>query len=342
MMTTPGCPADGRCPPTAPAPASREAEAGRGDRLPDVANHALAAAASGTLDRVGMRGIAVAVRLRDATGMTVLAPAVADAAVSLDHPAARGIHMSRLFLALEAILAEEDLGPLAVQRLLQAFVGTHAGISSTASVRLSFQHLVRRRALVSHHEAWRAYPVSIGGEIADGRMSVTLGARVTYSSTCPCSAALARQANAERFLQDFAGEARPERASVAAWLASERGMAAVPHGQRSHADVLVRLAGDGTQGAGDLVALIDLVEAALGTAVQAAVKRADEQEFARLNAEHLMFCEDAGRRVKAALLGAAGVADFRVEIAHLESLHDHDAVCVVTKGVPGGFTAAAG
>jgi GTP cyclohydrolase I len=305
--------------------------------MPDVAHQPLPRSAStGTLDRVGMRGIAVAVRLRDATGATVLAPAVADAAVSLDDPQARGIHMSRLFLALEAILAEEDIGPGAVARILQAFVGTHAGISSSASVRLSFTHLVRRRALISHHEAWRAYPVTIGGEITDGRISVTLGARVTYSSTCPCSAALSRQANAERFVQDFADHDRPDRATVAAWLAGERGMAAVPHGQRSHADIQVRLA----PGAGlDFLPLIDLAEAAFGTPVQAAVKREDEQEFARLNAANLMFCEDAGRRIKAALEGAPAVADFRVEIAHVESLHDHDAVCTVTKGVPGGFRA---
>jgi GTP cyclohydrolase I len=290
---------------------------------------------TGTLDRVGMRGIAVAVRLRDANGGTVLAPAVADAAVSLDDPNARGIHMSRLFLALEAILAEEDLGPAAVQRILHAFVGTHAGISSSASVKLAFTHLVRRRALVSHHEAWRAYPVSIGGEITGGRISVTLGARVTYSSTCPCSAALSRQANADRFLADFAHQDRPDRATVAAWLAGERGLAAVPHGQRSHADILVRL--DPAAPALDFVGLIDLAEAALGTPVQAAVKREDEQEFARLNAANLMFCEDAGRRMKAALLAAPAVADFRVDIAHVESLHDHDAVCTVTKGIPGGY-----
>jgi GTP cyclohydrolase I len=283
-----------------------------------------------------MRGIAVAVRLRDATGATVLAPAVADAAVSLDDPTARGIHMSRLFLALDAILAEDDLGPAAVGRILQAFVGTHAGISTSATVKLSFTHLVRRKALISPNEAWRAYPVSIGGEIVDGRVSVTIGARVTYSSTCPCSAALSRQANSERFLQDFAGQAHPDRAAVAQWLAGERGLAAVPHGQRSHADIQVRLA---PGAAIDFVALIDLVEAAFGTPVQAAVKREDEQEFARLNAANLMFCEDAGRRAKAALDAAPGIADFRVEIAHVESLHDHDAVCTVTKGVPGGFRA---
>jgi len=33
------------------------------------------------------------------------------------------------------------------------------------------------------------------------------------------------------------------------------------------------------------------------------------------------------------------VADFRIACSHLESLHSHDAVSVICKGVKGGFTA---
>ena len=40
--------------------------------------------------------------------------------------------------------------------------------------------------------------------------------------------------------------------------------------------------------------LVDAVEETLATLVRTAVKHEDEQEFARLNAANLMFCEDAG------------------------------------------------
>ncbi|WP_205192559.1 GTP cyclohydrolase, FolE2/MptA family, partial [Burkholderia sp. LMG 13014] len=63
---------------------------------------------------------------------------------------------------------------------------------------------------------------------------------------------------------------------------------------------------------------------ALGTPVQTAVKRADEQAFAVLNGENLMFVEDAARRVQAALDGRH--ASPHVHVRHLESLHPHDAV----------------
>jgi GTP cyclohydrolase I len=75
----------------------------------------------------------------------------------------------------------------------------------------------------------------------------------------------------------------------------------------------------------------------VATPVQAAVKRTDEQEFARLNGENMMFCEDSARRIRAALEQLPGILDYRVQASHLESLHPHDAVAVVTKGLPGGL-----
>ncbi len=51
----------------------------------------------------------------------------------------------------------------------------------------------------------------------------------------------------------------------------------------------------------DLPSLITQMEDAIGTPVQTAVKREDEQAFAKLNAENLLFCEDAARRLKHAL-----------------------------------------
>ena len=60
-------------------------------------------------------------------------------------------------------------------------------------------------------------------------------------------------------------------------------MTAIPHSQRSHGEILVRL-DESVSGPFDALvdAIVDGIEEALGTAVQAAVKRADEQEFARL------------------------------------------------------------
>lgn len=88
-----------------------------------------------------------------------------------------------------------------------------------------------------------------------------------------------------------------------------------------------------------IIMLIDAIEDALKTPVQAAVKREDEQEFARLNGQNLMFCEDAARRLQHELHQHAGFADFWIRVNHYESLHAHDAVSITTKGILCGFKA---
>ena len=124
-------------------------------------------------------------------------------------------------------------------------------------------------------------------------------------------------------------------AEVKAWLGTEDAIAGTPHAQRSIAQLRVRL--DDTLTGFPVTALVDAVEAALATPVQTAVKREDEQEFARRNAANLMFCEDAGRRLKMMLDARADILDFRVRVEHHESLHAHDAVSVFAKGVRGGY-----
>lgn len=307
---------------------------GRRQSMPDVA-HEASGQLTGTLDKVGMSQIEVPVRLRDDNGQVMLVPAKADAYVSLDDPAAKGIHMSRLFLSLQAILGEEELNLLVIKQLLGAFIGSHVQISSNASVKLSFDLLVRRKALISANQSWRSYPVFVAGDIRDGRAHFRLGAQVAYSSTCPCSAALARQLIQERFKADFDGRAAVPTDEVADWLLKDTSICATPHSQRSYASIEVEVADPAH--APTLVELIDLVEQAVQTPVQAAVKREDEQEFARLNGRNLMFCEDAGRRLKAALNADGRLSDWRIEARHVESLHPHDAVSAVAKGVPGGM-----
>jgi GTP cyclohydrolase I len=157
---------------------------------------------------------------------------------------------------------------------------------------------------------------------------------VTYSSTCPCSAALARQLIQEKFTEDFAAGEALDHAAVLAWLGSEQGIVATPHSQRSMARVRVKLAPGFDFPITDV---IDLVERALQTPVQTAVKREDEQAFARLNGQNLMFCEDAARRVQQALDADERLTDFWVRASHFESLHPHNAVAVASKGIAGGY-----
>src|SRR3546814_579027 len=152
---------------------------------------------------------------------------------------------------------------------------------------------------------------------------VELNIQIPYSSTCPCSAALARQLIQQQFVDDFANKAL-EHAGILAWLGSSQGIVATPHSQRSTATVNVKL--NASVDELPLLSLINEAEAALGTAVQTAVKRADEQAFALANGQNLMFCEDAALRLSMALRRSPDIATLDVRVVHAESLHAHDAV----------------
>ena len=305
-----------------------------GKQMPDVAQDAIAAT-EGTLERVGMSEIEVVLRVRDESNQPLLVPGRANAFISLDDPKTKGIHMSRLFLSLHEVLDNEDLTVGAVNRLLQRFVDSHQSISRSSYLQLSYDQMLKRPALLSDHAGWRCYPIRLEGELADGKVRNRLHVRITYSSTCPCSAALSRQLIQEAFQRDFQGQDSVSVEALNEWLGTQEAILAVPHSQRSFADVSVELCN--ASGSLPLVELIDRIELALATPVQAAVKRIDEQEFARLNGANLMFCEDAARRMKASLESMPGICDYRVLARHLESLHPHDAVAIVTKGVPGGL-----
>lgn len=283
--------------------------------LPDIA--AQATHHDLPLDWVGMAGIALPIRLADAA-----VTATADIGVSLDDAGARGIHMSRLYLAAQR-LVHQELNVPAMLQVLDDCLSSHQELSDSATLSLRGQVPLKRPALVSPLHGWKTYPFELHAR-QDGRgVNIELQVEVAYSSTCPCSAALARQLIQQRFAETFATQPM-DYLEVLDWLGSTQGIVATPHSQRSTASLRLRLA----PGCVDLpvLALIDSAEQALGTPVQTAVKRADEQAFALANGQNLMFCEDAARRLHRALRQLPQASGFLLKVVHGESLHAHDAV----------------
>lgn len=285
--------------------------------LPDV-SRAEHAAQLGQLEWVGMQGIDLPVTLAE-TGCLPALHARADVQVDLPAAHVKGIHMSRLYRLVDSLGEGQALSPAGLHQLLQAMIDSHQDCTSgNARLSLDFDLLTRRPALVSEHLAgWKAYPVRLEATLIAGIFSLQAQVGVTYSSTCPCSAALSRQLVEHAFAEAFTGQQELSVENVAAWL-RQNATLATPHSQRSIAQVRVQV-GDELQ----LLALIDRIEQALCTPVQTAVKRADEQAFAALNGSNLMFVEDAARRIQHAL--ACHYARPYVHVRHLESLHPHDA-----------------
>ena len=182
-----------------------------------------------------------------------------------------------------------------------------------ARLMLCFSYPIKNQSLRSGLSGYQYYEVALEAKMDKvGRVRKFMHLDFVYSSTCPCSYELAQHA------------------------IEERGVAAVPHSQRSVARVSIELANGAPYAREELR---DLCLEALQTETQVMVKREDEQAFAELNAAYLKFVEDAVRLLYEQLENDARIQDFRVIASHQESLHSHDAVSVIVKGIENGYTA---
>lgn len=304
--------------------------------MPDIANHTTAQT-EGTLDWVGMSNIEMPIIVASKDETERMVSAHVDAFVNLKDPQAKGIHMSRLYLLLDDLSNNGILNYQSLVTLLDGFISSHQDLSDNAKVQFNFDYHLRRKSLISGKQGWKAYPATITGRINKGKLTIELSVDIRYSSTCPCSAALARQLIQKAFTDKFSTQEQVDLEKIHAWLGTTEGVVATPHSQRSVAEIKVMLNKDTLEF--PITQIVDLVEGALKTPVQAAVKREDEQEFARLNGQNLMFCEDAARRLQHAMNQTSNIDDFWLKINHLESLHAHDAVSITTKGIENGYKA---
>ncbi len=273
------------------------------------------------LHRVGMSKVQLPVRTKNG-----LQAAECDLLVSLDDATKKGIHMSRLYLIAAEELAEKPLSLGLLKQVAEQFIDSQNGIAKSAEIAVRTTHMRKVKSLKSDNLGWRYYPLELRVMHENGVATAFAHITLTYSSTCPCSAALSRAAAVDTFETNFTGKT-PSVADVTKWLKSPAGMPATPHSQRSYALVEMEI----KDGELDLEAVINSLENALQTSVQAVVKRQDEQAFALRNGGNLMFSEDAARRLKTALDSIKSVVDYTAEVRHEESLHPHDAIAIVTK-----------
>ncbi len=222
----------------------------------------------------------------------------------------KGINMSRIMRVFYEF-ADRIFTPELLEEILKKFKDELK--TSRAKLKLNFSYPILQKSLRSNLEGWQYYDCSYEGMIDDldiFRKIVRFD--FIYSSACPCSSELSEHAR------------------------DNRDIYCIPHSQRSKARVSVEVKNDQALCIEDLR---DMCLNALKTETQVMVKREDEQAFAELNGAYVKFVEDAARLLYAELNADKRIADFEVACVHLESLHSHDAVSVICKGKPNGFTA---
>ncbi len=222
----------------------------------------------------------------------------------------KGINMSRIIRGFSDY-QEHIFSPELLEEILAYYKRSMDTFS--AQIKLNFSYPMLQRSLRSALSGYQYYDVAFEGIVdRDNRFRKILYFDFVYSSACPCSAELAEHAR------------------------DVRNVYAIPHSQRSKARLRVEVEPDAR------VSIEDLhghCLAALVTETQVMVKREDEQAFAEMNGAAVKFVEDAARLMHEQLDGDRRIRDFEVACAHLESLHSHDAISVIAKGVPGGFKA---
>ena len=162
--------------------------------MEDVQNRAPEVALD--IDRVGVRGLRLPLRVRDRAGGSQATVASADLGVEL--PSARkGTHMSRLVEALEDW--EEGLDRHSVERLL-ASVRRRLD-ARRAWVRFAFPYFVRKNAPARGDAAPLAYDCAVTSELDDNGQTFILDLAVPVMTVCPCSKAISREgAHSQRAL----------------------------------------------------------------------------------------------------------------------------------------------
>jgi GTP cyclohydrolase I len=277
------------------------------ESLPDLQNGpaSLIEGANVPIQQVGISNFKLPLKYPTPEGDLITLETSVDGYVGLD-AGKKGINMSRIMRTFYDF-KDEIFYPGKLKELLKAYKDDLE--SRSAFLKLSFSYPMMKKSLRSGLEGYQYYDVSFEGKLDEnGNFSKFIHLDFVYSSACPCSFELAEHAR------------------------EERGVAAIPHSQRSVASVTVELNDD--------MFIDDLVEIsreALQTETQVMVKREDEQAFAEMNGAYQKFVEDAARLLYDQLNEEDSIKDFVVRCAHLESLHSHDAVSRICKGVPNGL-----
>ncbi|HEY1107584.1 MAG TPA: GTP cyclohydrolase FolE2 [Opitutaceae bacterium] len=279
--------------------------------LPDMmeAAHDAIQGAHVPIQQVGVHNFKLPLKFRTKQRDILTLEASVTGTVSLEADL-KGINMSRIVRSFyehkDEVFTGEWLGKILCSYLKNVK-------TKDARLKVSFSYPMLHRSLRSGLEGYQFYDVAFEGVMThSGEYRRFIHFDFVYSSACPCSAELSEHAR------------------------DTRGVYGVPHSQRSKARVVVEEVPGKRIWIEDVQALC--LEA-LQTETQVMVKREDEQAFAELNGAHLKFVEDAARLLYRSFDADKRVRDFRIACSHLESLHSHDAVSVICKGVKGGFSA---
>lgn len=274
------------------------------DSMPDLQNSDFVGI---PIDFVGIQNFHVPIRIKEKNGDTQEVMASITGTVSLDANHA-GINMSRIIRSFYK--SKDDIFDINhVEKVLRDYQKDLKTFD--AHILMNFKYRIWQESLRSVDEnghkngGWQYYNVTFDCNLdVTGEFKKIMHFDYIYSSACPCSTALSQHA------------------------ALQRGIYGIPHSQRSIARVSVEF--------NELIWIEDLLQMcndALTTETLVFCKREDEQAFAEKNGAQPKFVEDAIRLLAEECNKNPMMVDYKIICSHQESLHSHNAVAVITKGI---------
>jgi len=161
-------------------------------------------------------------------------------------------------------------------------------------IEMNFPYFVNKEAPISKVRSLMDYEVSFIGEITGAQTAMTVKVVVPVTSLCPCS----------KNISDYGA-----------------------HNQRSHVTLTVRV--DSFIWIEDL---IDLVEKQASCEIYGLLKRPDEKYVTERAYDNPKFVEDMVRDIAAKLNEDERINAYTVESENFESIHNHSAYALISKG----------
>lgn len=274
------------------------------DSMPDLQNSEYS---NVPIDFVGIHDFKVPLKIATKNGGYQEVCASITGLVSLEAEK-RGINMSRIIRTFYK--SKDDVFNIShLKEVLEAY---RKDLDSfDAHILINFPYYVWQDALRSRKDngekegGYQYYNVTFDCNLdVTGEFKSILSFDYIYSSACPCSSELTKH------------------------NAYMRGKYGIPHSQRSVARIYIDF--------DEMVWIEDLLDAcnkSLTTETLVFCKRQDEQAFSEANGAQVKFVEDAIRFLKSELDKDERIKDFKIICSHQESLHNHNAIAVTTKGL---------
>jgi len=205
----------------------------------------------------------------------------------------RGTHMSRLVEVIDSFSGHE-MTIFTIPEILNQLRSRLE--SQTAEIDIQFPYFLRKQAPISKIGGMVDYNCNFHGRL-DGELVFQYGVSAPISSVCPCS----------KEISDFGA-----------------------HNQRGEVKVDIRSKKDALVWFEDLIGII---ESSASSPIYSILKREDEKFVTESAYKKPVFVEDIVRDIAGILNEDVRLTWFRVEAAHHESIHNHDAFAVIEKNV---------